>query len=54
LFGNKNPNNKSKDSKPITPSEVRKKMGNITNLLPRVFGKRYEVKNTIKNDSKRL
>ncbi|MDC3226996.1 c-type cytochrome [Acidimicrobiaceae bacterium] len=27
MFGNKNPNNKSKDSKPITPNDVRKKIG---------------------------
>ena len=38
LLGNNIPNNRSSDSNPITPNEVRKKIGNIINFLPSVFG----------------
>ena len=38
LSGNNIPNNISSDSNPITPNEVRKKIGNIINFLPSVFG----------------
>ena len=38
LSGNNTPNNRSSDSNPITPNEVRKKIGNIINFLPSVFG----------------
>ena len=38
LSGNNTPNNRSSDSNPITPNEVRKKIGKIINFLPSVFG----------------
>ena len=38
LLGNNTPNNRSSDSKPTIPNEVRKKIGNINNFLPSVFG----------------
>ena len=38
LSGNNTHNNRSSDSNPITPNEVRKKIGKIINFLPSVFG----------------